>query len=196
MKSFLTKEEMRFINQHEISLDEIFDGRKINTASSKQICSQLRIPFFKGNPCREFGHRLRTSAGHCIQCNTARISFVKRENISQYLYFAYSVGTDIFKIGVTSNIIRRERTLTSQMYASLGEWLILSYALVNNSGNIERIIHGKFSKFSVSASYVRSGIEQDARELFDHPIKWALAKFNREVKKLGFEIVKHRKLDT
>ena len=41
------------------------------------------------------GHRLRSRAGHCFQCDTARIAFVKRHHDTAYIYIAGSLETKV-----------------------------------------------------------------------------------------------------
>jgi hypothetical protein len=48
-------------------------------------------------PCAAKGHTLRTRAGHCIQCNTANLSYLKRMNESADVYVAWSKGSKLVK---------------------------------------------------------------------------------------------------
>ena len=95
---------MAFISRHDISIEEIFDVRGLPGSRWKQDSKEREIPFVYGNACYNGGHRLKNRSGHCIQCDTARIRFIRRETETADLYIAVASNGALFKVGVARDL--------------------------------------------------------------------------------------------
>lgn len=93
-------------------------------------------------PCYA-GHRLRSRAGHCIQCNTARIAFVKRHYDAAYIYIAGSLSSKVMKIGNAILPERRVAALNTRFYGGITDWVMLYRAKYEEAGKIEFAAHGR-----------------------------------------------------
>jgi hypothetical protein len=79
----LTAEQIDFLNSHNISLDKVFDASGFSLSEYKVIMKdQGKQIAYNVAPCQQYGHTLRTRAGHCIQCNPAAIAFIKRNDLN------------------------------------------------------------------------------------------------------------------
>ena len=164
----VTDIEAKFLYTHKIYPQEVYDARGVSTkAYKKDMKQEEKIIAVNASPCQKNGHRIRTSSGHCAQCNTAVIAFVKRYHRKGYVYVAYSAKSEITKVGTTIDIADRVRSLNSQRYGGITDWKILKHHHVDAYGRIE---------FEVQRQLFLEGYEFDsgiedlkgnlARELF------------------------------
>jgi hypothetical protein len=97
----LDREQIEFLKKHKISDAELFDASGLKRQQYQVIMEQENKKFAFGvDPCSN-GHALRTRAGHCIQCNTARIAFERRHSATGQVYIAGSLKGQSIKIGFT-----------------------------------------------------------------------------------------------
>lgn len=166
---YLTKEEEEFVAKHAIDAYEIFNADGMKTKDWKEaIQGQDYMLIANTSPCRDYGHRLRTRAGHCAICNPRNLGFQKRYYDSGELYIAYSEESRLVKVGVSSNSNQRINSLNSQNYADVTDW-ILFYSEKLESGVflIETDIHKLLSQFQVNVLFSRScNIIEQSREVF------------------------------
>lgn len=88
IKRILTKEEKEFIKYHGLALSEIYDARGEVQSVYHDKAKKLGC-LWVINSCQK-GHRLKARSGHCIVCNTSRISFQRRQSQTGLLYLAVS----------------------------------------------------------------------------------------------------------
>jgi hypothetical protein len=88
------------------------------------------------------GHRLRSRAGHCIQCDTSRIAFVKRHHDTAYIYIAGSLASKVLKVGNAIWPERRVGALNSRCYGGITDWVLLYHTRFDEAGKIEFTTHG------------------------------------------------------
>src|ERR1700733_2095023 len=116
MASVLSATEIRFLASHGYSEDDVYNGlyqsKDDRAAAAKKAGKHLVLAGVVGRGnCRELSHRLRTRAGHCIQCKPLNIAFQRREDTPGYVYIAGSLSDRIIKIGTTGNIVQRENQM-------------------------------------------------------------------------------------
>ena len=139
----LTEYELRFLYTQRIDESAVMD------------CSWMRPRRYKWamevegylwciapKPCYN-GHRLRSRPGHCIQCDTARIAFVKRHHDAAYLYIAGSLGSKAVKVGSAIWPERRVSALNSRRYGGITDWVMLYHIKFEAAGKIEFGTHGR-----------------------------------------------------
>jgi hypothetical protein len=180
----LTKKLISFLKNQEISLSMVFDGSNLTRFQIKEIMTENETYFyFGGAKCKETGHGLRSKAGHCIQCNTARIAYQLRSTSAGFVYFAYSASLNLIKIGYTKNQLSvRKQSLVKTGYGGTKDWDIYSYHYFEkNAGRAEFFIHNAFSNFNSPTTYNRGNLSVDCRELFECEVNLALAKFSHYV---------------
>ncbi len=167
MATDLTDEEARFLSHHNIGEDQVYDGRyqskwqRESTAKAEGkdiILTSVR--------CRARGHRLRTRAGHCIQCKPANIGFIRRETADQYVYVAGSLSGQLIKIGTCSDISQRHRQMCAESYGGQSDWVILHLIFTENAGAVERAASQGVKGERVYREYWKDGLSQMATEMF------------------------------
>jgi hypothetical protein len=174
----LTDEEIVFLKMHKIDFSEIYDGRGERTGSWKISANDGRYDFvLTGGRTCSVGHRLKTRAGHCIQCKTSNISFIRRENSSAYVYLASAKNGNIIKIGCTRQIFNREKSLRSQAYGGYSDWELVSSFETENAGKIEREISYIFSGNKIYGDYRKNRLIVTADEMFEFDADFALEIF-------------------
>jgi len=164
--SAFTEEELQFLRKHRFSEDEVHDGR-FQTKTGREMAAKAagKILVLSNTKCRAMGHRLRTRAGHCIQCNPTNIAFTARESSRGNVYIAGSLSGRVIKIGAAKDIAQRERQLRAERYGGFADWSILLHLEVDNVGKIERDISSRISGNRVFNDYVKDGREQLAIEI-------------------------------
>jgi hypothetical protein len=161
----LTEEELNFLEKHGFDANDVLDGRYLSKAEIKTRSDKSFYVGKKG--CNKKGHRLRTrSGGHCVQCDTSKISYQKRFTAKEYVYLAASKKRGWIKVGTTKDINDREATLNKDRYASVDDWKILLYFISEKSGRVEREIQRKLGSYASAQSFHKGGKKRDTREVF------------------------------
>ena len=165
LRSDLTNEEYAFLVEHKIHWENLFDARgQAPTGGDSQAKSQ-GLDFGLSEPCYK-GHRLRERKGHCIQCKTSHIAFIRRSAATGYVYIAVSTKAKLYKIGSTIDYKERISRLRREAYAGYDDWKMICVCRLKNSGKIEFDIHRKLDDFKVQFSYENAGITTTATEVF------------------------------
>ena len=165
LRSDLTNEEYAFLVEHKIHWENLFDARgQAPTGWDSQAKSQ-GLDFGLSEPCYK-GHRLRERKGHCIQCKTSHIAFIRRSAATGYVYIAVSTKAKLYKIGSTIDYKERISRLRREAYAGYDDWKMICVCRLKNSGKIEFDIHRKLDDFKVQFSYENAGITTTATEVF------------------------------
>lgn len=139
----LTEHELHFLYTQRIDESAVMDCSSMQSHRYKRHMEQEGYLWcIAPKPCYA-GHRLRSRAGHCIQCDTARISFVKRHHDTAYIYIAGSLGSKVMKIGNAICPERRVAALNTRYYGSITDWVILYRAKYEEAGKIEFAAHGR-----------------------------------------------------
>ena len=164
----ITEEQLVFLKENNIPLSKVFDAtnqkREVYRKSMKALEKLIAI---NATPCSKYGHTIRTRNGHCCQCNTASIAYIKRHYADGYVYIVGSQEKKVLKVGSTNNIKNRVNSLNFENYASINDWELILYYKCNNIGLIETEAHNKLNKFQIEKIYTKNGRTQIAYEIFD-----------------------------
>jgi hypothetical protein len=177
--SNLSSKEKKFLVSQSIDINEIYDARYERRYVWENKAREGNFDFILGSPCREFGHRLRTRSGHCIQCNTARIAYIRRESRSGQIYLAYSQEGESAKIGFCKRVDIREISLRTQGYGGYFDWRIVCSFRSQNGGYEERLISSIFRKRRMNGFYEKDNTIQSAREMYRYKMETAVKKFRK-----------------
>jgi hypothetical protein len=175
--SILTAEEKAFIKEKGLSPSDFYDARGETQSVYHEKAKAMGCNFVV---CMgRCGHRLKTRSGHCIMCNTAYISFQKRNSGKGKVYIAFS--GKYTKVGLISGTSKellehREYQLNSEGgYGSRTGWqLVKSWNLEKNAGKVEDEAHRLLQKYKANKSYIYSGEKRDAQEIFECSIQEAI----------------------
>jgi hypothetical protein len=170
MTAPLSPDEISFLMQHGCSEEDVYDGRGQSKDSraidAKEAGKHLVLCGVIGRGiCRRKGHRLRTRAGHCIQCNPLNIVYQKREDTPGYVYIAGSLSGRVIKIGTTGDLNQRENRMRAEGYGGSKDWIVLASVYVSHGGAFERAASSRVNGKRVYRMYTKDGIEQGAVEL-------------------------------
>lgn len=164
----ITEEQLFFLKENNIPLSKVYDAtnqkREVYRKSMKALEKLIAI---NATPCAKYGHTIRTRNGHCCQCNTANIAYIKRHYANGYVYIVGSQEKKVLKVGSTNNIENRVNSLNFENYATINDWKLILYYKCNDMGLIETEAHNKLQKFQVEKTYIKNGRTQIAYEIFD-----------------------------
>lgn len=139
----LTAHELQFLYTQRIDESAVMDCSWMRSHAYKlEMKQEGYLWCIAPKPCY-VGHRLRSRAGHCIQCNTARIAFVKRHYDTAYIYIAGSLSSRVVKVGNAIWPERRVDALNSRRYGGITDWVLLYHAKYDAAGKIEFVAHGR-----------------------------------------------------
>ena len=162
----LTTSEIAFLTSQGLSIADVYDAkdekRKVYTDKARQSDCILVL----STRCKAHGHRLRSRAGKCVQCDTAQLGFLTRHSKPGFVYIAQSTQGRLFKVGSCEDVKAREIHLNRQRYAGCSDWRIIEKQRVEQAGATEFLIHSALSNFRVSSTYDRGDKLQLAREAF------------------------------
>lgn len=171
-----TDEQLHFFLRHQIPLSQVFDASGYRTSEYKSIMRELGMMVAIGvSPCARGGHTIRTRAGHCAQCGTHNLAFLRRFDDAGYVYVAYSKHLKLVKIGTTSNPTARLTTLNYFGYGGTHDWDMLFNNYYPKAGRIEFLIQQNLSTYRVWNEYVKQGEPVRCQELFRCTPKIAIA---------------------
>lgn len=179
----LTAEQIQFLKVQKISDSMLFDASGLSTGERIESMELLEKAFYYGGAkCAKGGHTLRTKAGHCIQCSTAKIAYQLRSRAAGYIYLALSPSTLLIKIGFSAlHPQDRGAFLRHEAYGNLKDWEVKRvHNATRNAGQKEFAVHGSLSHFQKPISYQKTqGNFVECREIFQVELRLALATFDR-----------------
>lgn len=172
----LTAAELSFLEAKKIPLERTFDATGLpKPAYQAQMRANDLWVAYGTTPCRRYGHRLRTRAGHCLQCNPMNLSFQKRHNAAGMVYVAYSGAVRLVKIGVGESAHRRVALLNEEQYAGASDWSLRHVEHVQAMGSLESELHALLRFWRKPARYRKEGKWITSREVFRVPLRTAIA---------------------
>jgi hypothetical protein len=118
------------------------------------------------SPCLAAGHTIRTRAGHCAQCDTARIAFQRRHSSPGFVYVAASPRLRLHKVGSSKNALQRLATLNHCGYGGTSDWSLIDQIYSDNAGQTEFNVHTQLERFRHPVRYQRDGSWVECREIF------------------------------
>lgn len=162
----LTKEEVRFLQSQRMSPDDVFDAKGRPPKAVKDEAKAAGKRLLLGIPCRVAGHRLRTRAGHCVQCDPSKIAYQRRTEVPGDVYLAVSKSLGWVKVGSSTNIAQRSYKLNFDAYGGADDWTLAFYVRASDHGRLELAVHSVLSRYAVEAVYIKDGRQQVSRECF------------------------------
>jgi hypothetical protein len=163
----LKPNELEFLKKHDVKADQIHDGQGQSPTVRKAEAKRLGKTVVIGPPCEAAGHRLRTRAGHCVQCDPKKLAFQQRHTAPGYVYIAGSLLGSVVKIGTASNLDQRHHQLRAEKYGGFSDWQILFHMHVEEGGKIEQRALEGLRKYNTPRLYIKDGIEQQSTEILN-----------------------------
>ncbi|GHC66371.1 GIY-YIG nuclease family protein [Neogemmobacter tilapiae] len=181
-RSDITDREFAFLVSQKILLSQVFDARGRGPATFHAEAEAGGYLFGMAKPCSN-GHRLFTRRGHCIECNTASIAFIRRGNSDGYIYLAASQTGRILKIGFSADPVGRSATLNLEGgYGGFSDWERIAHSYVQSAGKIEFGIHRALEDLKIELPYIKNGRTQIANELFRGDLKRVWGAYREQVR--------------
>ena len=166
----LTPSQLAFLDSQRIPLSKVFDATGMKQSEYRKSMSALGLPIAYGvSPCAAAGHTLRTRAGHCVQCNTAVIAFMRRNDEAAIVYVAHSTSTGLVKVGLATDVAERISTLRRLGYGGVTDWKLQHERPCARAGLVEFAVHAALEPWRARRSYARDGATVECRELFVCP---------------------------
>ena len=161
--------EYAFLVSQKILVSHLYDARNQAATAWGDQAKREGFLFGLSEPCHQ-GHRLRSRAGHCIQCNTARIAYARRFAEPGYVYIAASKSEKLLKVGCCVDPEQRKRNLNLHEYGSANDWEMIAWCKTASMGQVEFDIQKQLADLSIEKTYKKDGRTQVARELFRYDI--------------------------
>lgn len=162
-----TKQEIAFLKAQRIPESLVFHGGSLPKRLYRPLMQELGAILITGaSPCQAAGHTIRTRAGHCAQCDTARIAFQRRHSSPGFVYVAASPRLRLHKVGSTNNVSKRLGTLNHCGYGGTSDWGLIDQVYSNNAGQTEFNVHAQLEQFRHPVRYQRDGSWVECREIF------------------------------
>jgi hypothetical protein len=180
----LTDNQTKFLKTQGIPLSRVFDATGMKPSEYKPIMKDLGMDVAIGvTPCKEVGHTLRIRGGHCLQCGTHNLAFLRRYSDEATIYAATSTILKLTKIGTAKDASKREYSLNNSRYGDSNDWKIQFTQQCPKAGRIEFEVHQALMPFNVSRSYWKQGNLVDCEELFDCNVELAIATIKQTISK-------------
>lgn len=162
-----TQQEIAFLNSQRIPESLVFHCGGLPKRLYTPIMEKLGAILVTGaSPCQAASHTIRTRAGHCAQCDTARIAFQRRHSSPGFVYIAASPKLGLHKVGSSTDVAKRLVTLSRLGYGGADDWYLIDQLFSANSGETEFNVHSRLDKFRYPVRYQRDGSWIECREIF------------------------------
>jgi hypothetical protein len=170
----LTSEQLSFFARHKIPLSQVFDARGMGRSHYQELMKNQEKYFaFGTEPCKNGSHTLRSRSGHCVECDTARITFMMRAVKQADVYIAASRSKKFIKIGSSTELARRIDYLSKESYGGADDWICVAKVHCAKAGSVEFEAQKKLREFRTGATYHHSGRLTDAYEIFSCDYRFA-----------------------
>jgi hypothetical protein len=155
-----------FLRSQGIAESEVCDASMLSARRYKGAMEREGKVFaIVKDPCYR-GHYIRSHKGHCMQCDTSRIAYVRRHYKRAYVYIVGSRQGRVLKIGSSETPRDRASHLNQIGYGGISDWELLYYANYPEAGKVETTAHSKLAWQASKHTWVREGVVQDSREIF------------------------------
>ena len=151
-RSDITDAEWAFLVSQKIPLSHLFDARGRTATSWEDEAKREGSLFGLSSECFQ-GHRLRTRSGHCIQCDTSRIAYMRRSSAPGFVYVAPSKAKKLLKVGCCIDVEQRERNLNNHIYGGASDWEVIAWCKTTAMGEVEFDIHRQLADISIEIPY-------------------------------------------
>jgi hypothetical protein len=181
MEDILTASELRFLRSQGLGPNDVMDVRRMPQWLWFKRIKEEGKTIALGSKCRKAGHRLRSTKGHCVQCDTKVLAFASRFNLKQYLYIAGSLEARLIKIGVCKDLGQRIRQICGERHGDARDWEILYAVEIERAGEIEDRVLGRLDSHSIYSTYWKDGVLQQSIELRRCSISQAMQAMTAEI---------------
>ncbi len=169
-------EQIEFFLRHQIPLSQVFDATGYSRSEYEAIMSELGMIVAIGvSPCARAGHTIRTRAGHCVQCGTHNLAFLRRFDDAGYVYVASSESLRLVKVGTTSDADARLSTLNYFGYGGTYDWAMQFVRHCPRAGRIEFLAQQELWRYVVWRDYEKQGESVRCQELFSCTARVAIS---------------------
>lgn len=169
----LSKSQKLFIEKCGLTTGDVFDASGMKKAEYRSQMKALDLLVAYGvSPCKAGGHTMRTRHGHCLQCDTANLGFLKRYKEPGQVYLAWSVRAKWAKIGMAKHAAERIKTLNQWKYGGLDDWSLKLHFDCQKAGEVENVAQSLLAQHSKQGvSYCLGKTVRECRELFQCNLK-------------------------
>jgi hypothetical protein len=101
-----------------------------------------------------------------VQCNTATIAFIRRNDEAASVYVAHSAITGLVKVGLATDVAERISTLRRLGCGGVTDWSIEQEIHCDRAGQVEFAAHAALEPWRARRSYARNGEVVECKELF------------------------------
>ena len=166
--AILTVAHKQFLAEQDVPLSLAFDASGLSKSACSARMSELGMLVAYGvTPCQKKGHTLRSRSGHCIQCGTHNLAFLRRYDEDGIIYVGFSSAAKLAKIGTCGDVHSRFRSLCYYGYGGAWDWMPKFEIKAKRAGEVELIAHRKLAQKQVTRIDFKDGNEVTCQELFD-----------------------------
>ncbi|NEU07362.1 GIY-YIG nuclease family protein [Flavihumibacter sp. R14] len=171
IKEELTRSQVAFLEKHKIAEDSLINanGGGMTEELRQRMIDEEKIVAYNSSECTvNSNHRFVTQDGHCPQCIKVSLQNALEEYEDGYVYIIGSVKAGLVKIGLTTEIVKRVKSLngTASRFAGCDDWEMLFYAKTTKIGKTARLIREKLENYLDRRQYTKIDKPQKTAELF------------------------------
>lgn len=176
----LERSEREFLKAHGLTESDVFDWRGLGSRERHDAIKRAGKTLALGVECSQ-GHRLRTRSGHCVQCDTAKLSYQAQKTRRAVLYVGWSSNLKLFKVGVSDTPSRRIDALRREAYGGATDWSLFMALELREAGESEAAMHHHLASFQHASTYQKGAHQQASREVFKCQPEEVIEAFQRAV---------------
>lgn len=183
----ITNEQMRFFEKHFIPLSKVFDASGLTASQWKSEMKALGMEVAIGvNPCSKASHTMRTHSGHCLQCGTHNLAFLRRYEDAGSVYIAVSKSSSLLKVGTATDATMRIQTLNSHGYGGVDDWRLSYEQPCDKAGRVEFEAQKILRSYRANdINYQKQGMTVSCQELFSCNLSCAIQAISTALNFLG-----------
>lgn len=160
----MNEETKIFLEKHRILDREIIDaeGKSVSQLVD-YMKAENKLFVFNTTLCNK-GHTIRSRSGHCIVCNPATITFIRRSLETGHIYIAGSIAKEYIKVGMsTVSLDQRLTKLNARKVGNTNDWVIIKSVKCDFANIHEFAIQELLKKYRVEGE--KYG-DTESREIF------------------------------
>lgn len=172
----LTRDELKFLDEANIPLRCVADMRPraawVSCAEFMHPNKQYVAWGFRTCPK---GHRISTAKGKCLQCDKSPLGRMFGYWTAGEVYLLHSEGSDLVKVGFTTERIARIAQLNAEPFAGYSDWKLMRSWWCEQPALLEQALKVALRAYKVDITYLKFGKPRRATEVFDCSRQRALA---------------------
>lgn len=170
----LSAEQKAFLMEQGIPLSMVFNSKGMPSSRYKSIMKAGDfLVAYGATPCSRGGHTLRTRHGHCVQCGTHHIAYIRRFSEPGYVYLAHSKSKNLVKVGASNDPNVRERNLNGYAYGGASDWVVIDQFHTKDHAKHEHLAHQRLAAHRASGEYFNDGGWVVCNELYSCTVEVA-----------------------